>query len=227
MLQTRWPDLAVVIVAFATSGALLAWVVRDSQFLVGLVLGVYVGMLMVLILVLLAIADGSALPRLGRAFEAMVGDELHKAPGVFAVISGISFEHRDIDHVVLAQSGCFAVEVKATFGRRNGLRDVPDLPGKLNQAREGARQIGKLLASRGVPLPVSPLLVLAGSGAPPWTGVERQGDVLVASLRRDATWRTLFADPGGHLEEAAARAAAEELRAYRDGRIEYELTKGR
>ncbi len=55
------------------------------------------------------------------------------------MISGVSFAHRDVDRVVLARAGCFAVQVKATFGRRRRLDQVPDLPGKLAQARDGAR----------------------------------------------------------------------------------------
>jgi hypothetical protein len=156
LLRARWPDLACAVGAFAVSGALVAVLVRHWPFLVGLVVGTYLGALTVLLLVLLAIADGSLLPRLGRALEADVGKELLKAPGVFAVVSGISFAQRDVDHVVLARGGCFAVEVKATFGRRTSLSGVPDLKGKLAQARDGARQIQLLLDSRGVPLPVSP-----------------------------------------------------------------------
>lgn len=42
------------------------------------------------LLVLLAIADGSLLARLGRAHEQDVGTELLKARDVLAVISGVS-----------------------------------------------------------------------------------------------------------------------------------------
>jgi hypothetical protein len=80
LLQTRWQELACVLAAFAVSGALLATVVRQSPLLVGLVAGVYVGAIAVLLLVLLAIADGSLLARLGRAHEDDVGTELLKAP---------------------------------------------------------------------------------------------------------------------------------------------------
>lgn len=70
----------------------------------GVVVGAYLGVVTVALLVVLAIADGSLLSRLGRALEDEVGSDLHEAPGVFAVVSGVSFAHRDVDDVVLAQA---------------------------------------------------------------------------------------------------------------------------
>jgi hypothetical protein len=227
LLRARWRDLAYGLAAFAVSGALLAAVVRHSPFLVGLIAGGYLGAVAMLLLVLLAIADGSLLARLARAQEDDVGTELLKSPGVLAVISGVSFVHRDVDHIVLARSGCFAVEVKATFGRRDRLSEVPDLPGKLAQTRDGARQIQRLLASRGVPLPVTPMLILVGSGAPELTAAERHDDVLVATLRQNHTWRPLLAGPAHILDEATAERAAAELLAYRSQRTSYELARNR
>jgi Nuclease-related domain len=208
------------------SGALLAALVRQWPFLVGLVVGTYLGVVTVLVLVLLAIADGSLLPRLGRALEDEVGIELQKASGVFAVVSGVSFAHRDVDHVLLARAGCFAVEVKATFGRRRGLVELPDLAGKLAQARDGARQIERLLASRGVPLPVTPVLILTGSGAPHMTLAERHDDVLVVPLNHGHAWRSQLDGLDPTLDEATAQVAASELLAYRSQRTEYELARG-
>jgi len=121
--------------------------------------------------VLLAVADGSLLARMGRSFESHVGEELRAIPGPFDVVSGVSFAHRDVDHVVLATKRCFAVEVKASFGRRTTVDEVPGLAGKVTQARDGAAQVRRLLASRGMLLPVTPVLVLAGPGAPIMTAV--------------------------------------------------------
>jgi hypothetical protein len=214
----------VGLAALAVSGALVGWLVHHSPFLVGLVAGVYLGAVAVLLLVLLAIADGSLLARLGRAHEDDVGTELLKVPGVFSVVSGVSFAYRDVDHVVLGYGGCFAVEVKATFGRRGRLSDLPDLQGKLGQTRDGARQIQRLLASRGVAVPVTPMLILAGSGAPELTVAERHDDVLVVTSRGPQTWRPLIAGREQTLDEATAARAAAELLAYRSERTEYELT---
>lgn len=209
------------------SWVLLATLVRHWPFLVGLLVGAYLGAVTVLLLVLLAIADGSLLPRLGRALEDEVGMELRKAPGVSAVVSGVSFAHRDIDHVVLARAGCFAVEVKATFGRRRRLHEVPDLSGKLAQARDGARQIERLLVSCGVPLPVTPVLILTGSGTPELTVAERHDDVLVVALRDGHTWRQQLAGLDPTLDEATAEVAAAALLAYRNQRTDYELARSR
>jgi len=205
------------------SAALVAALVRHWPLLVGVVVGAYLGAITVLLLVLLAIADGSLLPRLGRALEDEVGIELHTAPGGFAVVSGVSFAHRDVDHVLLARAGCFAVEVKATFGRRRRLDEVPELPSKLAQARDGARQIERLLASRGVPLQVTPVLILTGSGAPEMTLAERRDDVVVIPLRNGHARRPLLAGLEPTLDQATAQVAASELLAYRSQRTDYEL----
>lgn len=223
--MTRWRNLACGLAAFAVSAALFAVLVRHFPFMVGLVVGGYLGAVAVLLRVLLAIADGSLLARLGRMHEDDVGTELLRAPGVLAVISGISFVDRDVDHVVLARSGCFAVEVKATLGRRRRLSEVPDLPGKIAQTHDGAHRIQHLLASRGVPLPVAPMLILAGSGAPALAAAEQHGDVLVASLRSSDSWRPRIAGPAPSLDEATAERAAAELRAYRSQRTDYELAR--
>ncbi len=219
--------MACALCAFAVSGALVAVLVRQWPFLVGVVVGAYLGAVTVLLLVLLAIADGSLLPRLGRALEDDVGVELRKTPGVFAVISGVSFAYRDVDHVLLTQAGCFAVEVKATFGRRRRLGDMPELPGMLTQARDGARQIERLLASRGVPLQVTPVLILTGPGAPDLTLAERRDEVLIASLCSGHVWRSQLAGLDPRLDDSTAHMAATELLAYRKQRIDYELANSR
>jgi hypothetical protein len=59
LLRTRWRELACALGAFAVSGALIAALVRHWPFLVGVVVGAYLGAVTVLLLVLLAIADGS------------------------------------------------------------------------------------------------------------------------------------------------------------------------
>lgn len=195
LLRTRWRDLAVIVGAFTVSAALLATAVHRWPLLVGLVAGVYLGTVAVSLLVLLAVADGSLLARMGRSFENYVGDELRSTPGVFGVVSGVSFAHRDLDHVVLAPKGCFAVEVKASFSRRTALNEVPGLAGKLAQARDGAAQVRRLLASRGMPLPVTPVLVLAGPGAPIMTAVQRHHDVLVVAFADSDAWGLQMAGP--------------------------------
>src|SRR4051794_33304059 len=69
LLRARWRDLIGGLAAFAVSGALFTALVRHSPFLAGLVAGCYLEAIAVLLPVLLAIADGSLLARLGRAHE--------------------------------------------------------------------------------------------------------------------------------------------------------------
>lgn len=208
------------------SAVLLAILVRDSPLLVGLVAGTHLGAVSVLLVVMIFIADGSLFPRLGRALEHEVGAELLRDPDVIAVVSGISFEHRDVDHVVLSRAGCFAVEVKASFGRRGRLADVLDLRGKLAQARDGARQIERLLVSLDVPVPVTPVLLLTGSGSPDMVEAKRQGDVLVLRHHWQGPWSE-ESEGDNVLDDVTARAAADHLTAYRTRRTEYELARHR
>ncbi|RKS80570.1 nuclease-like protein [Motilibacter peucedani] len=101
---------------------------------------------------MLALADGSLLARLARTLEEQVGDELRRAPGVYAVISGLPFEGLDVDHVVLARGGIAALEVKYlhTPGRTAQLRDVYGLAAKLGQTTTAARKISLFLRPAGV-----------------------------------------------------------------------------
>ncbi|MBN1096807.1 hypothetical protein JKP76_12650 [Blastococcus sp. TML/C7B] len=139
LLRARWRELAVTLGAFAVSGALAAFLLRAWSFWSGVAVGTYLGAVTVLVIVMLAIADGSLFPRLGRALEDDAGTALLSTPGVFDVVSGVSFEHVDVDHVVLAPAGCFAVEVKASFSRRGHLDRVLALDDKLAQARATGR----------------------------------------------------------------------------------------
>src|SRR4051812_32011449 len=72
----------------------------------------------------------------------------------------------NVDYVVVIPQGCLAVEVKSSFSRRQKLAKGSDLAGKVAQARDGAQRVEKLLRSRGVDLPVRPVLLFTGPGAP-------------------------------------------------------------
>src|SRR3954468_18558566 len=119
------------------------------------------------------------------------------------------------DHVVLAPTGCFAVEVKGRFTQRRATTRVPDLATQIDQPRDAGRMLQSLLRTRGVDLPVTPVLALAGPAAPHIPDGQGDGNVLITTARNRRTWRHLLAQGGTELDPDTATRAAAELRAYR------------
>lgn len=223
LLFSRRKDLTVILLALASSAIGFSLVVRHHPLLVGLVLGVYLGAIAVSGVVFLSVVDGSFHPRLGRMVERSIGTDLRRAQGVLGVVSDVSFEHVNVDHVVLTPHSCLAIEVKASFSRRQDLAKVPDLDSKMKQARDGARRVQHLLRSRGVDLPVTPVLLFSGPGAPVMSPVVRRDDVLITSSTDPATWH--IGATGAPLDLDTTRRAADALLAYREQRTAYERTR--
>ncbi|ABS05983.1 nuclease-related domain-containing protein [Kineococcus radiotolerans] len=196
LLRANWRDLTTLVVAFALAAVSFSYGVREHPQLQAGVLGAFLGAAAVGGTGFLALIDGSLLARLGRSVESDVGDELRTTDGVYGVISAVPFERFDVDHVVLAPKGCFALEVKALFGRQQSLEDTYGLDSKVHQARQGATKTAALLRSHGIHKPVRPVLVLAGPGAPNLQGqvVDRAG-VLIVAFRDSDTWRPVMAGP--------------------------------
>ncbi len=100
----------------------------------------------------------------------------------------------------------------------------------LAQARRGARTVGLLLRSRHVPVPVRPLLILAGPGSPDLRGAVRLVEgVTVVAWRDIDTWGARLAATSGALDELTARAAADALLAFHGERHSHDraVTAGR
>lgn len=215
LLRANWRELAKIAALFTFAALALCVGAREHPLLQTGIVGAFAGAATVGGAGFLALADGSLLARLGRSVENDVGDELRTAPGVYGVISAVPFEHFDVDHVVLAPKGCFALEVKALFGRQQTLKETYGLDNKIRQARHSATTVQKLLRSHGVDIPVRPVLVLAGPGAPSLNGEVHQRDgVLIVAFRDSDTWRPVMAsptDPDHALPPRTAAAAAEHL----------------
>jgi hypothetical protein len=223
LLRSRWKDLAVILVALAASAFGMSVTVRHSPLLLGLVLGVYLGAIAVSAVVFLSVVDGSFHPRLGRLVERSIGTDLRRIPGIYGVISDVSFEHVNVDHVVLTPDGCLAIEVKSSFSRRQDLAKVPDLVGKVAQARDGAQRVQRLLRSRGVDLPVRPVLLFTGPGAPFMPPVVQYDGVTITGFTDPSAWVAGAADYPLDLD--TARCAADALLAYREKRTAYERSR--
>lgn len=133
------------------------------------------------------------------------------------VLSNVPFQQVDVDHVVLTPTGCYAVEVKSLLGHREPLDTTWGLAGKTRQTADGARKIRLLLHSKKIDIPVLPLLVLAGPGAPdlPGTGVDRDG-VRIVAYRETSTWLPrIAAQPATpNLDIDTARRAADALQTF-------------
>jgi len=225
--RRRYWDLVQIIASLAVACGCLALFVRSSPFLLGVLVGVFLALAGVIPFILMPIADGTVHARLGRMVEDDIGTELRKVPGVYTVLSDVSFERMNVDHVVFTPNGCLAVEVKALFGQRWELTNVPDLAGKSAQARDGARKVELLLRSRGVDVPVQPVLLLAGSGAPVMSTALQSGDVTVVRFARHRGWFSDVPQLGHALQREAAELAAAELAKYCEERTEHELSKRR
>jgi hypothetical protein len=193
--------------------------------LIGLVLGIYIGALAVAGAVFLSVVDGSLHPRLGRLVERSTGMDLRRIPGIYGVVSDLSFEHINVDHIVLTPNGCLAIEVKSSFSRRQELAKVPDLASKVAQAHDGAQRVERLLRSRGVVLRVKPVLLFTGPGAPYMPPVVQHSEVTITGFNDPTAWLEGAVAAGDQLDLGTARRAADELLAYREKRTQYERSR--
>jgi len=225
LLRDRWRDLAVLVLALcvATAGFVIA--VRDSPLLIGFALGVFLSAIIGGGYVFLSVVDGSLHARLGRRVEYETGMDIRRIPGTYGVVSDVSFEHVNVDHVVLTPHGCLAVEVKSSFSRRQELAKVTDLTGKVAQARDGAIRVQRLLRSRGVDVRVRPVLLFTGPGAPYMQPAVQHGDVTVTAFANPSAWLQDVVVAGEPLDLETARRVAIELMAYREERTRYESSR--
>lgn len=216
LLRSFWWPLTAIAAAFTAGSTPLVVVLRHHPWLQGATVGVLLGAGAVGLRFLLALVDGTLLARIGRWHETNVGDDLRQTPGVYGVLSNVPFDRVDVDHVVLTPTGCYAVEVKSLLGHQEPLDTTWGLPAKIGQADEGARRIRLFFRSKKLDIPVTPLLVLAGPGAPdlPDTGVVHDSGVRVVAHRNSSTWLRRVAapttDPGprpGHRPRSRAGAA--------------------
>ncbi len=130
------------------------------------------------------------------------------------VVSSVPFDRCDVDHVVLAPRGVFAVEVKFMMGQPQPLGRVRDLDLHAAQAKRMADRVRRFLAQHGIDGRVHPVLVLAGPGAPDLAGkpVRRADGLVVVAFRDSDYWTELLvrATPRT-LEIEHARVAANAL----------------
>lgn len=141
-------------------------------------------------------------------FRKLSGDGWH-------VVDRIEFAGFDVDHVAVGPVGVFAVETKHTNvpwkATATGLQGPYRDP--VFQARDNARKITLLLKSEGVVVPVRPMLVLWGRGAPRFDGGGTViGDVAVVNGNQAHEWRADLT--GVQLDQASIEGVRERLQRF-------------
>lgn len=159
------------------------------------------------------------------AAEWEVGAEIRRTRALYGTVSGLSFDRLDVDHVVLAPSGVYAVEVTSLWSRQVALEDVLGLSRMLDRARREARKVGLLLGSVPAVADVLPVLVLAGPGAPDLRAPMTVEGVWILCFRwTQGRWAELLDAPWRRLDHASAEAAAAVLQDYARSRHAHRLT---
>jgi len=222
MLRRRWKDFAVLAGVFLLICACMALPSATSPLWRGYLLGFCAGLMAALVSVLVLLLDGSLLRRIGRSVESDIGDELRRAPGVYGVVSTVLFDGCDVDHVVLAPSGIWVLEVKWSMTPADDLDRLWGLTGHLEQTRQAARKVSGLVRSSARDIPVRPVLVLSGPCMPVvGPGTVREGVRVVNTTSRRG-WQALLAEGEAVWTLSQARQAAGVLVRLRDTRVAFE-----
>jgi hypothetical protein len=223
-LRRRWRDLTPPLVALGVMTGCLALPSGGHPTVQGFFVGVCAGVLLMLVIWMLFVIDGSLLRRIGLGVASDVGDELRQVRGVHAVVSELLFDGYDVDHVIVAPTGVFAVEVKWSLSPTPDLDRVYGLAGYLHQTRAGARSVTGLLRPVDPGVTVHAVLVLAGPGAPRLPDPVHRDGVTVVNPMTTKDWTTFLGhgkDPVLTMTDACPLVDA--LVAQRDKRIAYEL----
>lgn len=199
-LRQVWRPFTVILLVAAAFISFIAYL-EPSQFVKGLTIGgLTVGVLAVLAM-LTQQATGTAQTGMGATAEQWTAGELRrlrKAGG--RIVNHVALERGDIDHVVLAPSGVYAVESKWSAHGWDLASRSDRLDAALNQVRRNARQLRLWhpIAAAGITA-VRPVLFL-------WGGVEvakpdrptRIEEVdIVYGVKAAQVWRAAVADRPG------------------------------
>lgn len=177
----------------------------------GFLVGVLTSMAVLLSLFLYLLAEGSMGARIARLHETGAADLLRDVPGVHHVISNLEFDGFDVDCVVIAAGGVFAVETKAMTRIRPARQlDAGSRDRWGSQARANARKVRLLLRSHHIEVPVRPVMLLTGAGVPvDMPAFEEEPDGTLWVRRRDIDeWGTRIGSGDMKADEAERIRAA-------------------
>ena len=144
-----------------------------------------------------------------------------KAGSIFGAVHNIEVRLPDIDSLVLAASGIYAIETKWRFGRP----DQRWLAGAVEQANEAARSARLVLLSKGLQerSEVQALLVVWGGAARDLAEPTHHGSVVVMPGRALTAW--LVEREGHVLEAERAQALLASLRGLAEQGLQARLKR--
>lgn len=187
-----WPRLLGFLAVWGVLTVILAGIQR-TEFLKGLFAGFMLGVLGLFAMVFL-VATGIAQRQMGGAAEQWTAELLEKLDrDRWFVAHDVGFEAMNVDHVLVGPRRVYAVETKWTSWHG----DPRFLRGASVCAERGASKLRALLASKGLPRKVIPLVVVWGPGTedmqtePNW----KDGVGLVAGVHAKS-WLTKLRSSG-------------------------------
>jgi hypothetical protein len=214
-----WRYLAAMAMGFGLL-AVIVVVTEPSRFVAGLIVGVTASVLVGFILLLFLMTNGNVFTLAGIWAEGFVRDEIKaakKAGNIWGGIDNIEIGGFDIDHLVFAPGGVFAIETKSHGIAFNSAR----LQNDLQQARDAARKASLILRSKHVEMPeeVIPVLAIWGNRFTedlPDGGQLRDG-VQVLAVRDLSGWLSHYAQ--GQIAQDNANEAMWRLTEFKDTRV--------
>lgn len=192
---------------------------QRSPFVQGLVIGVTATVLVGFFLLIFLISTGSMYALAGAWGESFTNDEIKTATKrgqIWGAVANIEIGGFDIDHLVIAPGGVFAIETKHHTAKINSSRKSADL----DQARDAARKASLVLKSKPIDMQheVTPVLVIWGKASADLKG----GSRVVAGVRLLAgsdlpEW--LSRQSTGRLAQDTAEEMLARVAAFRDSQV--------
>jgi hypothetical protein len=200
--------------------ALCLWVAGIRGVWLGLLIGIVFATFVTTVAWLVAEHSGARSALIGASGERFSAEAFRQLSKRWIEIDSVPFERFDVDHVLISESGVFAVETKFTSVQWSERSTA--YANALVDARQRARKIKLLLAGTGKPA-VMPVLVIWGPGAPAIPGgFETVGDVLGCRGSSPKAWIA-------HLEglpHTFERGTVQEMAAVVDERVRVAASHG-
>lgn len=168
------------------------------------------------VVLLAALLAGKPSGRRSEDAEARTSKTLQRLdPEQWRIFDDLQFSGFDVDHVAIGPGGLLAIESRwAPSPWRIDATTIEGAIGRpLHQAQRNATWIRKVLRNKHVQIPVVPVLVIWGPGAPDLPrGSRRCGDVVVLNGAQDDEWRADLS--AGRLSGQVLDDAADAVKAF-------------
>lgn len=211
--RSQWQGPLVLLIMLPVAIAAVVLATPHHPLLEGFLCGFLCAVGIVAVVFIVPITDGSIFLRLYNLHEAAVADVLKSRSGIYSVYSSVEFDSFDVDLVVVAPAGVFALEIKTRTSIERASALGPHYRARWQrQAALGARKVHFLLLSNHLDLEVRPVVVLVGPGTPRQLPVEADSGVLWLSPSSLQTWADGLVV--GELGEDRARDIEKALQTY-------------